>query len=105
MGDIFSAIKIGQYFYIDGEPFKKTSGINYEDVNGYEIYLDPLREAKMTTTPPPTAAEVATALAKPKKTATDDQAFITDPQTRVMTKNPNFGKKAKKTKVATPKQK
>jgi len=96
MGAIFSAIKIGQFFYIDGEAFKKTSGISYEDAVGFEIYLDPLREAKMTTTPPVTAAAT---VKEGKGPVIDSQAYVTDPATRVMTKNPNFGKKIKKTKV------
>jgi len=109
MGAIFSAIKMGQYFYIDGESFKKTSDISYEDTAGFEIYLDPIREAKMTTTSPNAAAA---AVKQGKGPLIDSQAYITDPATRVQTKNPNFGKKIKKTKqpappkkVATPKKK
>jgi len=95
MGAIFSAIKMGQYFYIDGESFKKTSDISYEDSAGFEIYLDPIREAKMTTV----SATAAAAVKQGKGLLIDSQAYITDPATRVQTKNPNFGKKIKKSKV------
>lgn len=94
MGAIFSAIKQGQFFYIDGETFKKTTDISYEDMAGFEIYLDPIREAKMTTT-----NAAAAAVKQGKGPVIDSQAYITDPATRVQTKNPNFGKRIKKTKV------
>jgi hypothetical protein len=97
MGAIFSAIKQGQFFWIDGETFKKTTDISYEDTAGFEIYLDPIREAKMSTVNPNTAA--AAAVKQGKGPVIDSQAYITDPATRVQTKNPNFGKKVKKTKV------
>jgi hypothetical protein len=96
MGAIFSTIKNGQVFYIDGETFKKTSDITYEGMDGFERYLDPIREAKMTTTAPGTVAPATTS--KPKKEV-DKQEYTTDPATRVQTKNPNFGKRIKKTKV------
>lgn len=102
MGATFSAIKMGQYFYIDGETFKKTTDISYEDTAGFEIYLDPIREAKMTTISP----NVAEAAVKQGKGAViDSRAYITDPATRVQTKNPNFGKKIKKAKSAPPAKK
>jgi hypothetical protein len=96
MGAIFSAIKQGQFFYIDGETFKKTTDISYEDMAGFEIYLDPIREAKMTTV----SATAAAAVKQGKGPLIDSQAYITDPATRVQTKNPNFGKKIKKTKTS-----
>jgi len=95
MGAKFSAIKQGEFFYIDGETFKKTTDISYEDTAGFEIYLDPIREAKMTTVNPAAAAAVK----QGKGPLIDSQAYITDPATRVQTKNPNFGKKIKKTKT------
>ncbi len=99
MGAIFSAIKRGSTFYIDGQPFKKTSDITYEEMgSGFEHYLSPLEEAKMSTVSPTQAA--AEAVTTKKKAAVDTQEFVTDPQTRIQTKNPNFGKRIKKTGVS-----
>jgi len=92
MGKVFASIKQGDYFHIDGEPFRKTGDMTYDDVAGIERYIDPLQEAKITV------GGAAGAAAKPEPT-TDDREWITDPATRVMSRNPNFGKKLKKPKA------
>jgi hypothetical protein len=86
MGVNFSAIKRGERFYIDGEPFVKTSELTFDDAAGFERYIDPLQDARISKGTAPAATEPTT----------DTQEWITDPATRIQSKNPNFGKKLKK---------
>jgi len=86
MGKNFSALKPGQRFFIDGEPFVKTGDLTYDDAAKIERYIDPMADAKIAGTAPAAVAEPTT----------DTQEYITDPATRIQTKNPNFGKKLKK---------
>src|SRR5271170_5924690 len=88
MGVNFSAIKRGERCYIDGEPFVKTSELTFDDAAGFERYIDPLQDARIGKGVAPAAKSEAT---------TDTQEYVTDPQTRIQIKNPNFGKKVKKT--------
>ncbi len=89
----FSFLKQGDRFYIDGEPFKKTSDLTYEDLGGIERYIDPLQDAKI-------AVNLDEAKAAKKAKTDVEPEWITDPATRVMSRNPNFGKKVKKAKAA-----
>lgn len=48
MGDKFSAIKIGSLFTAsDGERYKKTSELTYDDMYGLEHYIDPFFDKKI----------------------------------------------------------
>jgi hypothetical protein len=91
MGKVFGSIKRGERFFIDGEPFVKTGDLTYDDMAGIERYIDPLQEAKIA---------VDGAKKEAKEPTTDEREWITDPATRVQSKNPNFGKKIKKPKAA-----
>jgi len=88
MGKVFGSIKRGERFFIDGEPFVKTGDLTYDDAAGIERYIDPLQEAKIS---------VNSTVPALKESTTDDREWITDPATRVQSRNPNFGKKLKKT--------
>lgn len=83
----FSTIKYGEQFYIDGEPFKKTGDLTYNDMAGFERYIGPFEDAKIVLDG--ASAKSAVSEMEPE--------WLTDPATRVQTKNPRFGKKIKKT--------
>lgn len=52
MGENFSKIKMGSLFTTsDGETFKKTSDLTFEDMAGIEHYLDPFIEKKIGQKP------------------------------------------------------
>jgi len=94
----FSFLKRGDRFYIDGEPFVKTGDLTYDDAAGIERYIGPLEDAKI-------AVNLDEAKAAVKKGKADvEPEWITDPATRVMSRNPNFGKKVKKSKAAKAKK-
>lgn len=86
----FSFLKRGERFYIDGEPFTKTGDLTYDDMAGIERYIGPLEDAKINPESP--------AVKEGKGPMIDSRTYITDPATRVQTKNPNFGKKIKQPK-------
>lgn len=89
----FSSLKPRERFFIDGEPFVKTGDLTYDDAAGIERYIGPLEDAKI-------AVNLDEAKAAVKKGKTDEEPeWITDPATRVMSRNPNFGKRTKKTKA------
>jgi hypothetical protein len=79
----FAQLKVGEQFQIKGTVYKKTGPLTFEDGVGIEQYIQPIIDqqieplgAKTTSTEP----------------AVDTRAFIVDEQTRVMSKNPDFGK-------------
>jgi hypothetical protein len=88
----FSFLKRGDRFYIDGEPFVKTGDLTYDDAAGIERYIGPFEDAKI-------AVNLDEAKAVKKGKTDEEPEWITDPATRVMSRNPNFGKKTKKTKA------
>lgn len=88
----FSFLKRGDRFYIDGEPFVKTGDLTYDDAASIERYIGPLEDAKIYV-------NLDEAPAKKKKEVEGEPEWITDPATRVQSRNPNFGKKVKKTKA------
>jgi len=75
---------------------------------GIERYINPIDDGKISLTDPSAAPAAGT---KKKAADVDTQQYITNPQTRVQTKNPNFGKKIRKAStvlaksVPTPKKK
>ena len=93
MSTNFSKIKNGDYFAdIDGNKFRKTSDQTYDDMFGFERYIDPLFDRKIAGegTPP-----------KPKPEP-EEPEWITDPQSRVIGRNPKYVPPPKK---ATPEEK
>lgn len=68
MGTNFSQIKIGSLFTsTDGETFKKTSELTYDDMAGLERYIDPFFEKKIKVE---AAAEAPVEEKKAKKKST-----------------------------------
>jgi len=77
----FSKIKAGDYFTdVDGNKYRKTSDQTYDDAFGIERYIDPLFDRKIVGEgrPPKLAAEP------------EEPEWITDPQSRVTGRNPNY---------------
>ncbi len=90
----FSSLKPRERFFIDGEPFVKTGDLTYDDAAGIERYIGPLEDAKITVN-----LNESPAAKKAKADAETEPEWITNPSTRVQTRNPNFGKKVKKAKA------
>jgi len=96
-------IPVGGRFLYDGNPVKKTGIDTFEDTLGIECQYQPLFDSKVRLfgqkggpvdpNAPPQPGEI------------DNRQWLVDPVTRVMSKNPQYGKKvpkprAKKTKKA-----
>jgi hypothetical protein len=60
MGEHFDKVKIGEFFEVDGEVFKKTSELMFESIAKIEQMIDPLWDKKIGRT----AAEKEAAAAK-----------------------------------------
>ena len=60
MGVHFDKVKIGEYFEVDGEMFKKTNELMFESIVKIEQMIDPLWDKKIGRT----AAEKEAAAAK-----------------------------------------
>jgi len=73
----FSKIKIGTLFTADGETYKKTTELTYDDSVGIERYIDPFFDKKINAPVVPAKPDVDTSAhvvksdeapaAKPKK--------------------------------------
>jgi hypothetical protein len=61
MGEHFDKVKIGEFFEVDGEFFKKTSELMFESIAKIEQMIDPLWDKKIGRT----AAVKEAAAAKP----------------------------------------
>lgn len=60
MGNSFSKVKTGSIFTTtDGEQFKKTSDLTFDDMAGLEHYIDPFFDRKIGTPVPAVAAPKA----------------------------------------------
>ena len=49
----FSKIQINDFFDVDGEKYKKTSQLTFNDMVGLEHYIDPLFDRKIGAPPAP----------------------------------------------------
>jgi hypothetical protein len=86
MFDKFGTIKVGEIFMDkSGARYKKTSNLTFDDVMGMEHYIDPMFNDTVLT-----AEEAAAYLAKLKTKQEEPEVpkFIADPQSRLLTKNP-----------------
>jgi len=55
----FYKIKIGEFFVVDGEKFKKSSELVFTDGAGIERYIDPLFDKKIKLPEAPAADPAA----------------------------------------------
>lgn len=85
----FSKIKIGSYFEAsDGEKYKKTSELTYDDAYGLEHYIDPMFDKKINQ--PVTNAPGVDTSAKVVKDET-----VVDPSVKKSAKKTTKTKKGK----------
>ena len=84
---LWESIPVGGRFTYDGNLVKKTGFDTFEDSTGIECQFQPIFAAKIG---------LLGATKKIEEPTTDTREWITDPQTRVQTRNPNFGKPLKK---------
>ena len=78
----FSQIKVGDTFEAKGAKYRKVDDLYYEDLSsGFLSVWSPLFDAGIGSTIPPVT-----------KSTSKEPEFLTDPQTRVQTRNPDFGK-------------
>jgi len=75
MGVHFDKIKIGEYFEVDGEMFKKLDELMFQSIAKIEQMIDPLWDIKIGRT----AAEKAAAAAAP----------VVDTSAKVITDSPD----------------
>jgi len=77
----FDSIAVGRYFKAAGASYKKTAPGIYVSLEslGIEIYWDPMFDARIEGVEIPSEGPVNT-----------EDKFITNPQTRLTTLNPNY---------------
>ncbi len=85
---LWENIPVGGRFTFDGNLVKKTGFDTFEDGLGIETQFQPIFASKIGL--------LGAGKAVATEPTTDTREWITDPQTRVQTRNPNFGKPLKK---------
>jgi hypothetical protein len=47
MGENFNKVKVGEWFSLDGDKYKKTGPLTFDDMTGIERYIDPLYDRRI----------------------------------------------------------